>query len=82
LDYALIGGFNFAFALLVAPLATIMTRRIGVRAPMFGGVVVLSGGFAAASFSSRIWHLYLTQGLCIGIGIGLLYIPATAVVPQ
>lgn len=82
MDYALIGGFNFAFALLVAPIATVLTRRIGVRAPMCGGVVVLSGGFVAASFSSRVWHLYLTQGLCVGIGIGLLYIPATAIVPQ
>ena len=82
LDYALIGGFNFAFALLVAPLATLLMRRYGVRAPMFLGVILLPGGFVSASFASRAWHLYLSQGLCVGLGIGLLYIPAAAVVPQ
>ncbi|KAK8030466.1 hypothetical protein PG990_000200 [Apiospora arundinis] len=82
LDYAFVGGFNFAFALLVAPLATSLARRYGARAPMLGGVVLLPAGFIAASFAQRVWHLYLSQGLCVGLGIGLVYIPAAAIVPQ
>ncbi|KAG9252698.1 major facilitator superfamily protein [Emericellopsis atlantica] len=83
LDYALIGGFNFAFAVLVSPFATVASRHPwGVRGPMLGGVVLLSGGLIAASFASRVWHLYLTQGLCVGAGIGLINVPATTVVPQ
>ena len=82
LDYAFIGGFNFTFALLAAAPATVLTRRYGERAPMLSGVALLSGGFIAASFSSKVWHLYLSQGLCVGAGIGLIYIPATAIVPQ
>ncbi|KAH7310760.1 major facilitator superfamily domain-containing protein [Stachybotrys elegans] len=82
LDYALVGGFNFAFALLVAPPATLLMHWYGVRAPMFLGVVLLPSGFISASFASRPWHLYLSQGVCVGLGIGLIYIPATAVVPQ
>ncbi|KAK8066915.1 hypothetical protein PG997_013662, partial [Apiospora hydei] len=82
LDYAFIGGFNFAFALLVAPLAALLARRHGDRAPMIAGVALLPAGFVAASFAHRVWHLYLSQGLCVGLGIGLIYIPATAVVPQ
>lgn len=82
MDYAFIGGFNFAFALLAAPLATVLARRHGVRAPMLAGVVLLPTGFAAASFAQRVWHIYLSQGLCVGLGIGLIYIPATAIVPQ
>jgi MFS family permease len=82
LDFAFIGGFNFAFALLVAPLATLMMRLYGVRAPMFLGVVLLPSGFIGASFATKIWHLYLSQGLSIGIGVGLIYIPATAIIPQ
>lgn len=46
------------------------------------GVILLPGGFVAASFSTRVWHLYLSQGLCVGLGIGLIYIPATAIIPQ
>ncbi|KAI0411749.1 MFS transporter, MCP family, solute carrier family 16, member 6 [Xylaria grammica] len=82
IDYAFIGGFNFAFALLVAPLATLLMGLYGVKTPMLFGVVVLSLGFVSASFSSKVWHLYLSQGLCVGIGIGLVYIPATSVIPQ
>ncbi|KAK7965913.1 transporter MCH2, partial [Apiospora aurea] len=82
LDYAFIGGFNFAFALLIAPPAALLARRHGVRAPMLLGVALLPAGFVGASFAHRVWHLYLSQGLCVGVGIGLIYIPATAVVPQ
>lgn len=46
------------------------------------GVVLLPAGFVAASFSTKVWHLYLSQGAGIGLGIGLIYIPATTVVPQ
>jgi MFS family permease len=49
---------------------------------MFIGVVLLPTGFVSASFATKIWHLYLSQGLCVGAGIGLVYIPATAVIPQ
>ncbi|TGJ86854.1 hypothetical protein E0Z10_g1869 [Xylaria hypoxylon] len=82
IDYAFIGGFNFAFALLVAPLATLLMRFYGIKAPMFFGVVLLPVGFISASFATKVWHLYLSQGLCVGTGIGLLYIPATSVIPQ
>ncbi|KAI0546371.1 MFS transporter, MCP family, solute carrier family 16, member 6 [Xylaria curta] len=82
IDYALIGGFNFGFALLVAPLATLLGRLYGVRTPMFIGVVLLPAGFVLASFATKIWHLYLSQGLCVGLGIGLIYVPSTAIVPQ
>ncbi|ETS80842.1 hypothetical protein PFICI_08371 [Pestalotiopsis fici W106-1] len=81
-DYAFIGGFNFAFALLSAPLATLLIRIGGARTPMLLGAILLPLGFASASFAIRVWHLYLSQGLCVGVGIGLIYIPATAIIPQ
>lgn len=82
LDYALIGGFNFAFALLVAPVVTLLMRCYGVKAPTFLGLVLLPVAFVSASFATRAWHLYLSQGMCVGLGIGLLYIPAASVIPQ
>ncbi|KAI0518294.1 MFS transporter, MCP family, solute carrier family 16, member 6 [Xylaria bambusicola] len=82
LDYAFIGGFNFAFALLVAPLATPLVRIYGVRTPMFFGILFLAAGFISASYATEVWHLYLSQGVCVGVGVGLVYIPATSVIPQ
>ncbi|KAI1418312.1 MFS transporter, MCP family, solute carrier family 16, member 6 [Hypoxylon sp. FL1857] len=81
-DFALIGGFNFAFALLVAPLATLMSRLYGERASMALGVILFPVGFIGASFATKVWHLYLSQGICVGVAIGLIYIPATAIIPQ
>lgn len=81
LDYALIGGLNFAVALLISPLAGVLVHQYGVRAPMLAGAAVLPVGLLAASFAAEVWHLYLTQGVAVGIGIGLLYLPAAAAVP-
>lgn len=68
--------------MLIAPLCTILTREIGRVVVMSGGVVMFAGGFIAASFAREIWHLYLSQGVLVGLGIGSLFIPAVAVVPQ
>jgi MFS family permease len=39
-------------------------------------------GLVAASFVTKIWQLYLTQGILVGAGVGLLYIPSTAIPSQ
>lgn len=49
---------------------------------MSAGIVMISGGYIAASFASQIWQLYLTQGVLVGLGIGAIFIPAIAVLPQ
>ncbi|KAJ2976732.1 hypothetical protein NUW58_g8013 [Xylaria curta] len=82
IDYAFIGGLNFSFALLVAPLATLLMLLYGVKTPMFFGVVLLPIGFVSASFATKIWHLYLSQAFCVGTGVGFIYIPATTVIPE
>ena len=81
-DFAVIGGFQFSMALLIAPLATALARLHGTKAPMSIGVFMLSGGFIAASFAQEIWQLYLSQGVMVGFGVGLLYIPSIPVISQ
>ncbi|KAI9710053.1 MAG: hypothetical protein M1812_007517 [Candelaria pacifica] len=82
LDFALIGGFNFSMAMLVAPLVTITARLYGTQVPMLIGVTLLTAGFISASFATQIWQLYLSQGVLVGIGGGFTYIPSIAVVSQ
>ncbi|KAI4226650.1 MAG: hypothetical protein L6R36_003016 [Xanthoria steineri] len=82
LDFAFVGGSTFGAAMLVAPVVTFLARRYGTRFPMFAGVVALAGGFIAASFASEAWHLYLTQGVLVGIGVGFIYIPSIAILSQ
>ena len=82
LDFALIGGLEFGAALLISPLTTILTRDLGRRAVMSAGCCMFAGGFVAASFATRIWHLYLSQGVLTGLGIGAIFIPSVQVLPQ
>ncbi|KAI1742459.1 major facilitator superfamily domain-containing protein [Xylaria scruposa] len=46
------------------------------------GVVMMSAGFGLASLSTSIWHLLLTQGLLVGLGMSLLYFPLLAPAPE
>lgn len=82
LDFALIGGFNFSIAMLVAPVVTIAARHFGIHIPMLIGITLLTAGHVAASFSSRVWQLYLSHGILIGLGVGFTYIPSIAILSQ
>lgn len=82
LDYGFIGGFNFAFAMLLAPLATYLARKFGNRSVLLCGSVFQCSGYVAASFATKIWHLYLSQGLLVGCGIGFIIIPSMAILSQ
>ncbi|OQN99786.1 hypothetical protein B0A48_14556 [Cryoendolithus antarcticus] len=81
-DYAMVGGLIFGCALLFSPMWTILTREVGRRPVMLTGCVVMSGGFIAASFATKVWQLILTQGCMVGVGIGAIFIPSVQVVPQ
>lgn len=49
---------------------------------MYAGACFLGAGFVAASYATRIWQLYLSQGTLVGIGVGFLYIPTIPVISQ
>jgi MFS family permease len=49
---------------------------------MFAGVICETASLICASFAKQIWHLFLTQGILFGLGMGLLFIPVASVVPQ
>lgn len=82
MDYALIGGLNLSMAMLVAPGVTVIVRKYETHASMLLGTVFLVSGFVLASFTRRIWQLYLTQGVLIGIGVGFTYVPSIPIISQ
>lgn len=82
LGYAFVGSLSLTFLLLVSPIATWGLRRFGIRPTMFCGALLETISLLLASLSTRIWHLCLTQGFLFGMGLGLLFIPTAAVVPQ
>ncbi|QRV90465.1 major facilitator superfamily transporter [Ceratobasidium sp. AG-Ba] len=46
-----------------------------IRLVMWSSLVLCVGSLVLASFSTKIWHLQLLQGICFGIGCGGLYAP-------
>jgi MFS family permease len=82
LDYAFIGGLEFGCCMLISPACTILTREFGRPVVMTAGVFLMAGGYIAASFAQEIWQLYLSQGVLVGLGMGSIFIPAIAVLPQ
>lgn len=82
LQYALIGGLSISQALLVSPIVSMCNRNLGTRPTLLIGTILVFVSLLGASFATEIWHLFLSQGLCFGYGMGFLYITATAILPK
>ncbi|KAJ9627744.1 hypothetical protein H2203_002957 [Taxawa tesnikishii (nom. ined.)] len=82
LEFAFVGSLSIACALLVSPVATITTRKFGTRTTLLTGVVFETASLIGASFAWQIWHLFLSQGICFGFGMGFLFVGSVGVVPQ
>ncbi|EMG46492.1 hypothetical protein G210_3260 [Candida maltosa Xu316] len=80
-DYALIGGMVVFLANFLSPISALLYKIFGFKVICFIGVVFQTAGWILASFATKIWHLYLTQGVLVGISFSLIFIPATLVLP-
>lgn len=49
---------------------------------MLAGITLLAVGYISASFSTRVWQLYIGQGALVGLGVGFTYIPSIAIISQ
>ncbi|KAK4154025.1 major facilitator superfamily domain-containing protein [Chaetomidium leptoderma] len=82
LGFAFVGGLSISISLLVSPLATWCIGRFGTAFTMRIGVVLEAISFIGASFSTHLWHLILSQGVCFGLGLGFCFTSTVGVVPQ
>lgn len=82
LHYAFIGGLSVSQALIVSPVATLTIRVFSTRTTLLIGVCLGTVSFIGASFATQIWHLFLTQGLCFGWGMGFMFVGSVGITPQ
>lgn len=82
LEYAFVGGLSISCAMLVSPLVTFSTGRLGTHATLCIGTAFEVAGLIGASFASRIWHLFLSQGIAFGFGMGFLFVGSVGIPPQ
>ncbi|KAK0194560.1 major facilitator superfamily domain-containing protein [Armillaria mellea] len=59
-----------------------LAERIGYRMTGIIGCSLMAIGLLGASFSSKVWHLYLNQGLVFAIGSAFAVIPALTIPSQ
>lgn len=82
LEFAFVGGLSISMAMLISPVATTLVRIRGTRVTILLGVLFETASFIGASFASKIWHLFLSQGVCFGFGMGLIFVASVSVPPQ
>ncbi len=82
LEFAFIGGLSISQALLVSPLSTYITRAYGTRTTLLSGVALETLALISASFTHETWQLFLSQGVCFGFGMGLLFVGSVGIIPQ
>ncbi|KAF9932890.1 hypothetical protein FBU30_007049 [Linnemannia zychae] len=75
---AFVGSVGSSVTYLAGFVAGIAADRFGFRVTALTGSVLMTIALVLASFSTQIWHLYLTQGVLFGIGASLAYYPAIA----
>ncbi|KAI8138262.1 major facilitator superfamily domain-containing protein [Fennellomyces sp. T-0311] len=77
-----VGTLCYFVSEIVTPLVQVILQRIGVRYTLLLGTFLVSGGLIGSGFATTIWHLYISQGICYGAGISVLYLAIMAVIPQ
>lgn len=81
-DYGIIGGLAIGSGMILSPLLNIIIARLGVKKTIFLGALIQFAGVLLASFTTKIWQLYLTQGLLQGLGMAFIGVTSTPIVPQ
>lgn len=82
LQYAFVGGLSISLAMLISPMATLLTRKHGTRLTLLVGIVLETAGLIGASFATSIWHLFLSQGVAFGFGMGFLFVASVGIPAQ
>jgi hypothetical protein len=81
LEYAFIAGLSVSQSLL-SPLVTTISRIYSTRTTLAIGVLLQTAALIGTSFAAKTWHLFLSQDLCFGWGLGFLIIGSAGIIPQ
>jgi MFS family permease len=82
LDIAWIGSSQGGAYLFVSFLAGPLFDRGYLRSLLVVGSFLIVFGFMMTSLCHELWQLVLAQGLCIGIGCGMIWVPTIGVMSQ
>ncbi|KAF9150698.1 hypothetical protein BG015_007487 [Linnemannia schmuckeri] len=75
---ALIGTIGSSTTYLVGFLSGAFSDRWGYRVTSMIGTLIMTAALCLASFSTKLWYIYLSQGILFGVGASLVYFSAIA----
>ncbi|KAG2217422.1 hypothetical protein INT45_013753, partial [Circinella minor] len=81
LELMTVGSVLFVSLNILSPISVLLVR-FGTRFNYALGSILACLGVFLASFTTEVWHLYLTQGLLFGFGSSFLYMSVASVIPQ
>ncbi|MEU0873745.1 MFS transporter [Nocardia brasiliensis] len=65
---------------LISPFAAALMDRFGIREVVACALVLVAAGSGLTVFMTEAWHLMLTWGLLVGIGVGSMSMPFVATI--
>lgn len=77
---AWIGSTVLLFMLGLSPVANMLSRRFSFRRVSFVGGILLGFGYFLSGFCRKMEFMYLTYGLCGGLGYGLSFSPSSTII--
>ncbi|KAH6880613.1 putative monocarboxylate permease [Thelonectria olida] len=75
-----IGGFQIFCLLFISTLSGRATDAGLARAVVAAGAVLLVLGTFMTSLATEYWQIFLAQGLCVGVGQGLMWLPSVTII--
>ena len=64
------------------PVASYLTNRLGWRMTTAIGSVIAAAGFMLSAFVTSVFMLYVSAGVMIGLGLGIIYLPRLDCITQ
>jgi len=71
-------GLTWSGSLLVG---YIISKGCNLSLMCLAGSAIMSLGFVLSSLSTKLWHLFISQAILVGIGSSMLYYPVTSLTP-
>ncbi|ROW07747.1 hypothetical protein VMCG_03632 [Cytospora schulzeri] len=77
-----IGSLQASLLMLVGVIAGPLYDAGHFRHLLVSGLLLIVLGQFMTSLGTQYWHILLAQGVCVGVGMGLTFLPSTAILSQ
>ncbi|KAH3682684.1 hypothetical protein WICPIJ_006347 [Wickerhamomyces pijperi] len=82
LQFAYLAGMIVFFSQIFSPLALIVSSLVGLKKTMAVACCTHFIGYLLASFSTKLWQLFVCQGFIVGASYSFIFVPAAALIPS